>query len=346
MSELPTQVNIRVKGNKLCLDHPKEELLLLCKDCNEKLVCMNCISTTHSGHNVVAIHLLEQGKFNHLQDLNTETRETKIPRISKNVEIANSNVKELQQIIQIEIKKVEDHGEYLKELVNKSTAETVSDLKEIERKILEQFKKFKLESSLAIEQLEELMKQSKEATQSDNNVLIMDVTKEFSSLTVQEPKLDCICTSVGFTKGSDAESHIKAAFGKLQLEGKQDILKLTEKPAVSEHRSLPSHMRSIERTKQGTYWFCEYNKPYLYKMEDNGPLRKMDIDVKVRDISTHPLNGQLYCIASANACKVNIVTMETTKMFTVDDPYCMAVTHNGNILISPKRGGNSDNIHR
>ena len=80
MSELPTQL----KGNKFCVDHLKEEIQLVCRDCNETLVCLHCISTTHIGHTFVAISLLVQEKFNYLQDLVTSTEKTRIPKLFQN----------------------------------------------------------------------------------------------------------------------------------------------------------------------------------------------------------------------------------------------------------------------
>ena len=216
MSKLPTQVNFRNKGHTLCIDHPKEELVLVCKDCNETLVCVHCVSTTHLGHQLTAVNLLVQDHFNYLQDWNVDTEETKIPRLSRRVEEAEVTVKEFQQGIQLHIKKVHEHGEHLKGLIEKSTSETVAELKKIEKKILKQFEKFKSESDNAIRQLKALMKESIEVTLSDNNVLICDVTKELSSLSLPEPEFKTSFNSLRFIKGLDPESFVKDAFGRLE----------------------------------------------------------------------------------------------------------------------------------
>ena len=116
------------------------------------------------GHQLTAVNLLVQDHFNYLQDWNVHTEETKISRLSRRVEEAKTTVTEYQQCIQLHIKRVQDHGEYSKELIEKSTIETVSELKEIEQKILKQFEKFKSDSENAIRRLEALMKESKEVT--------------------------------------------------------------------------------------------------------------------------------------------------------------------------------------
>ena len=340
MSELPTQVNFRCKGHQFCIDHPKEELLLVCKDCNETLVCIHCVSTTHVGHQLIAVNLLVQENFNFLQYWNIYTEETKIPRLSRRVEKLETAVKEIQQGIQVHIKKVQDHGEYLKELVEKSTTETVFELKEIEKKILQQFDKFKYDSDKAIKHLKALMKENTEVTKSDN-ILIVDVTKELNSLTTEEPEFECTFNNFKFNKGLDPESLVRAAFGSLEHDGnsqdlvtvKQDHANLSQNPTSSQLANISDRMRTVTRTKQGTLWFCEFDKPYLYRMDKNGSLEKHTLDVAVSDISLHLLNDQLYCISKNTICKVDTTTMTSTKMFRADVPVSMAVTHNGNILV-------------
>ena len=219
MAELPTQVNFRRKGDKFCTGHPNEELQLICIDCNEQLVCIHCISTTHNGHTFVAISLFVKEKFKYLQDLTTETKKSKIPTLLKTVEDADTTVKELKQEIQIHMKKSEDHGEFLKELIDKSKAETVNDLKELENKITKQFATFKSDTYNRIKQLEELMKESREVTKTDDNVLILDVVKELSSKLKQDLEFKyCFISSMVFIKGSNPELSIEDAFGGLSKE--------------------------------------------------------------------------------------------------------------------------------
>ena len=331
MEKSTTQINFRMKGDKLCVDHPTEELLLVCNDCQETLVCMSCISTTHSGHKVVAIHLLIKEKFNFLQDFRTEAKDTKIPKISKRLQEADSAVKHFIQGIQQHITKVEDRGEYLKQLIDKSTYETIYKLEEIKNKIANLFEKFEHNSTKAIKLLEGLMQESREATQSDSDVLLLDVAEEFRSLSIQEPQFEFIYNPMKFIEGSDAQSHINAALGIL--------VTLSEIPDVITLVNTLSSIRTVTQTKCGTLWFCQDDESILYKMDKKEPLEKLTTDVNIKDISTHPLNDQLYCISRQDNSlrKLDTRTMKTTKLFIADNPICMAVTKDGSILVKTRR---------
>ena len=331
-----TQINFRMKGEKFCVDHPNEQLLLVCKDCQEKLVCMSCISTTHSRHEVVAIHLLKEEKFKYLLDFRTEAKETKIPRISERVQEADSVVKHSIQGIQQQITKVEDRGKYLKELIDETTAKTVSELKKIEMKILKEFETFKSDSEKATKQLEELIQESREATQSDSDVLLLDVAEEFRALSIQEPQFEFINNPVKFIEGSDSQSHINAAMGM--------FVNVSEipNPSVTKLVKTSFSIRTVTQTKCGTLWFCQDDEPFLYEMDNKGlqnVIPKLKTQVKIKDIAFHPLNDQLYCISPQDNSvhKFDTKAMAFIKMFTADNPICLAVTKDGNILVKTRR---------
>ena len=220
--------NIRQKGQKHCGDHPGEELLFVCVDCKDKpLVCKIDISTTHSGHKFVAISLLVQEKYNSLQDLSTDTRDIKIPKVKSKLQAADATVKEITSKIQTQIQNVEDHGEYLKELINISTAETVSELKKISLKITKEFKKLESESDDLIRKLENLMKESHEATKTDNDILLLDVEKEISnrSANIKELEFTPEYKIPTFVSEHDVGSYIKAALGSLTYEESRNTVR-------------------------------------------------------------------------------------------------------------------------
>ena len=342
MADVLPQINFRQRGNKLCIDHVNDELQFVCKDCNETLVCSACISTTHSGHKVVAIRLIVQEKFNRLQDLNTAIQDTKIPQILKKIETAENETKEAKQGIRFLKKNVIDHGNYLKELIEISTTETVSELSDIENKITRDFEQFKRDSEICIKLLEELMKESRKATQSDNNILIVDV--EQHSRTIEEPKFELRTPKLTFMKGSEAESHIKAATGNVEIEESRhhkpsshqttkssntSNLKLIQSPVIS---TLTDHLkfypRSIVRTSRGDVWMCGADNPRVHILDGNQSVKTVKLDVDIRDISIHPVTDQLYCISvycgDYTVRTVNIHNRKTTKLFSIKEkPGCI-----------------------
>ena len=124
--------NLDFIGNKWCINHINEKVILMCEDCKKK-ACITCVSTTHKGHNLIGIKLLVQEKYNKLQDLKDEIKEIRIHEVRKRLLAAEQHVKKLKCGIQDSIQSAVKQGEYLKELVKIYTAATVYDLKEIEQ---------------------------------------------------------------------------------------------------------------------------------------------------------------------------------------------------------------------
>ena len=247
----PLQVNYRIKGYRYCLDHPKDEVQFVCKDCQEKLVCSSCISTTHFGHKVIAINLIVQEKFNNLQDLSTEARDVKIPRIKSRIKEANKTGKAIQICISDHIENVEEQGEFLKRLIETSTSQTVSALKGIYRKITTELNTFVSDSENVITKLEEMAKEVKETTKSDDNVLIVDVEQELIASDLQEPKFEYHSVEVKFVPGKEPGRQINMALGCIYLDNKPIDIgehKLTKRPSNNK-RNMNGQTLQIKQEK-------------------------------------------------------------------------------------------------
>ena len=216
-----TQINYREKGKTKCDDHLNEDLTFACTDCNEILICNTCVSTTHLGHKVVALHLVVQTKFTKLQDLNTDISESRIPHIRSKIALADEKIQKIHKDLDINIRRAEKHGEYMKKLIDSSTSEIVSELNKNASEITEQLDRFKLESQNLIKKLEQIIEENRKVTKSENDVLIIDVEKENSSTTelVLAQLIDV--TLVGqakFVKGSDVDCVLKTSMGYIEKE--------------------------------------------------------------------------------------------------------------------------------
>ena len=348
MADVLPQMNFRLKGNKLCIDHANDELLFMCKDCDETLVCSTCISTSHIGHKVIAIRIILQEKFNKLQDLNTAIQDIKIPHMQRKIETTENEVKEAKKGIRVLKKNVIDHGLYLKELIDISTSETVSELEDTENKITKEFDQFKLDCERWINRLEGLLKESKQATQSDNNILIIDVEKDLTSLTTAEPEFEVEYPKCIFIQGSEAETYIKAAFGNVEIEkhrdrralghqatgpSEQSSLKLMEAPELlSTLTDLEFIPETIVTSSNGKVWMCGCNITNIYTLD----VKAVNVNVPVFDISIHPVTDELYFLSvwDNSVRTVNTLNSNITTLFTMPyKPFCMAVTRSGDILV-------------
>ena len=349
--------NARPKGHKYCGDHQNEELLFVCVDCKDKpLVCKIGISTTHRGHEFIAISLLVQEKYNALQDLSINVRDIKIPEVKRKVKAADDTVKEIKLGIQTQIQKVEAHGEYLKELISISTTETVSELNKLSLKITKEFKKFKSDSDDIIQKFENLMKESHEATKTDNNVLLLEVEKDISqrSSNIAEPEYTSQYKIPTFVSEYDVDSYIKAALGSLNYDEPINIAiptsskgttvparlnpvtphssdssrtpvqkrNLLKQPIVSLLRTLDLHPHSIKRTQQGDVLIFVRFSPKLHILKANGSMETLRMDEdQIQEIDIHPQTGELYCVSVVNYSvtvrRVDLTTGQTSTVFTL-----------------------------
>ena len=269
----------------------------MCKDCKQK-ACNTCVSSTHKGHDLIGIKLIVQEKYNKLQDLNNDIQKNKIPRVRNTLQAAQQKVGKVKQGIHANIKTVVKHGDYLKELIDISTAETVSELEEIEIKITKELDQFQADSETVIKRLEDLMKESTAANKSDDNILIVDVEEELSTMTIKEPEFDCTYSNLKFVQGPDPAVNIKTALGTIvyeQLQPALPIRKLTE-PAISKLLDLPFRPWSIQRTKQDIIWICGTRSgDTLTKIDTDGSMTLLKLDTAIHDICVDPGTDHIYC---------------------------------------------------
>ena len=329
--------NVNARGNKFCLNHLKEAVKFICEDCNEK-ACDSCVSTRHKGHNLIGIKLVVQEKYKHLQDLTTDIQESKIPRIQKIFKAAENSVKRVTDGIRTNIETAEEHGQYLKGLIDKSTAEKISELKDIEQQITNQLDTFKSECDDIIKRLEDLMKESKEVTKSDNYVLIIDVEEHMSSLTIEDPSFESNCQPASFVIGKKSESYIKEALGTIVYEQSSipiatcaDIL--TE-PVISKVLDLSETPRSIQRMQQGDLWIVvENSKEVICIDTEQRSKKKLKLDISIRDLCQDLTTDELHCITNTDIGTLNIKSGKYTKLFDIVSFTHIKVTSNGSNFV-------------
>ena len=308
--------NLNVRGNKFCFNLLKEEVRFMCEDCNEK-ACDSCVSSKHKGHNLVGIKQLVREKFKKIHDWNTVIRETRIPKIKKELQAVTINVKKKTDGIRKSIKNAEEHGTYLKKMIDESTAETVNELKDLETKITNKLDSFKSECDDVTKRLEDLMKESKEATKSDNDVLIVDTEEHMASLTIDEPVFECNYTSATFIKGS---MDIKEALGTIVYEESHiapttDMLK---KPVMSKLLDLSYMPMTIQRTRQGTLWILHTNVKELMSLDKHGSTETLSLDNIALSLCVDPADDHLYCTSTMSTEHgISIVDTKTGKTTTL-----------------------------
>ena len=327
--------NCNFRGNLFCLDHLNEEVKFMCEDCKQK-ACDWCISTTHKGHNLIGMKLIVQDKYQRIQELSADIRESKIPRIKKSYQAAEESVKKISDEIHTCIKTAETHGNYLKELIDKYTVETVSGLKNIEVKITTQLDTFKSECDSLIKLLQDLMNESKEASNSNNDVLIVDIEEHMSTLTIEDPRFDCNIAHATFVKGSVVT---KDSLGTIVYEQSPTILPkptadILAEPIISKLLDIPDLPTSIQRTRQGTLWLVQSCSNEIMSLDVNASTKKLKLDVNVGSLCVGPVDDTLYCSTSRDIRILDTNKGKTVKLFDItSSPGYINITSDGSTFI-------------
>ena len=343
--------NVNFQGNTFCLNHLTEEVKFICEGCKEK-ACETCISTTHRGHNLIAIKLIVQEKVNKLEESNNDIQKNRIPQIRSKLQVAKESVEKIKKDIQTHIKNAIKQGEFLKELIDVSTSETVSEMENIEKQIEKKLDTFESDSENIIKQLEDLTKKCNEASDSKNNILIIDIEEHISSQshTIKEPRFEVDRSPLKFVKEPKPESYIKAALGtiKYKLDTskplKPTIKPLSKPTKLSKAGSsktlikirLHSQPRSVHQTKQGTWWITGSSE---VSSIDKSAKKEVIYKESLIDICIDPNTDVIYmmCKGSNEINKVYTKAQKSTSSSLVfkteTRAHCINVTNNSSIFI-------------
>ena len=278
-----------------------------------------------------------QEKYNKLQGLSNDIRENNIPRVKNKLQSAQQSATRFKQDIQSHIKTVLQQSEYLKELIERSTSETVSQLEDVEKEITKQHNQFKSDSETVIQLLEDLLTESTEAIKSDNNILIVDVEEHASSLNIPEPDFVCNVVPMKFIQGSNPESNIKTALGTIVYELQSQSVQTQIEPVISKLVDLSIVPWSIQRQQTDELLVRGLKKDDpLTRINKDGSATTLTLDTPLYDICLDPVSDQLYCtpFVGTNIKSVDTQSGKTTDLITTKtNPVCLNLTRNGQIFM-------------
>ena len=201
----------REKGHRYCLKHINRELNFLCDDCKTP-ICDICVSTEHHGHKSTSVSLITQHKIDFIHKFNQKHETETIPQIDKHTKDADDVTKEMQTFVGKEVNEVNAHRRFWKNKIDSLADGAVTHLNNHRDKYLESFRIFKLESEKFRQELVDV-KENIKATQSDNNILLVDTVQELKVKTF--PNLLGFETppKIKFSAGTDVESLQQEIFG-------------------------------------------------------------------------------------------------------------------------------------
>lgn len=101
-SVLRGQCVVGPRGSSKCLSHRQNDVIFVCQDCNEALICATCSTTTHGQHNLIELSDRAKLKKRTLTEFEYETDDRKLPEIKEQIQSAkkelNDNDSHFQQL--------------------------------------------------------------------------------------------------------------------------------------------------------------------------------------------------------------------------------------------------------
>ncbi|CAG2248381.1 unnamed protein product [Mytilus edulis] len=212
-------------GKSKCNEH-KEELTLICNTCNAQ-ICTSCVTGQHNGHT-----------FSKIVDVIGQLRgdnETKI-RAKENESIHNmkkieDSLKSFNNSVESVIKSINDEGNIIKRMVDKSVAQMIALVKEQSKK-----EKGKLLNSLADAksvfvdgQTLDRKRKELEKTRQDGSLVqkINNLKEEIDKLTINSlPEFP----KISFSRKSVAEDDIRQMMGTYTISSCAPVLEKKENP--------------------------------------------------------------------------------------------------------------------
>lgn len=305
----------RNKGSKLCPNHTKKELTFCCETCGGFPICNTCACTDHRGHVFNEIDVEVQLKYNILQDFSSETGSKTIPNMENNVKTVNIEVNQIESSLISEMKNVDVRVNLLKHRLDERRSTIIDGIKEIIKVNRNRAVCFNTLSSNVVKVLTKLVKESKQATKSDNDLLILDSYKELAALEIEIPELGQLKTG-HFKPGHDksinasmglfkeeihdllllaTDIHVTASSKRNELLSSPTKTRILQEPSITSVTNLSFEPYSISRTQNGNLWMCEQNSPYLHV---NGQKKKTKLDCSLSDITISPDSDEMYGIVA------------------------------------------------
>ncbi|VDI70556.1 Hypothetical predicted protein [Mytilus galloprovincialis] len=116
------------EGKSRCSEH-KEELTLICNTCNVQ-ICTRCVTGKHNGHT-----------FSQIVDVIVQLRGDNETKLRAKTNEANQNIKKIEENLNVfdnsvesVIKAINDEGNMIKQMVDKSVAQMIALVKEQSKK--------------------------------------------------------------------------------------------------------------------------------------------------------------------------------------------------------------------
>ncbi|XP_021364438.1 uncharacterized protein LOC110457466 [Mizuhopecten yessoensis] len=202
------------QGHATCVHHKGNTLDWFCETCRD-VICANCISTSHKGHDIVPLSEVTPNNKRKIKTFINETEQKELIQIQQEI---NSNQESLEKHLshfKSVAEEVKRKGTKLKEDIDVLTAETLSQLKHLEDENTQLLTSYKTELQMKLAELKDQLNQCKETLQTGTDIKVFDVTRRLNT-DITLPRRPVLGTAK-ISQSKNPKEALTSALGKIIL---------------------------------------------------------------------------------------------------------------------------------
>ncbi|XP_069140007.1 uncharacterized protein [Argopecten irradians] len=330
-AQLAEQLPIRTKGNSKCPNHRQKDIIFLCVDCDEEMICATCSITTHKSHELVELSSVKTQHNSKLQHFINTTENNALPQLKMEIQLTQKELKENSQYFSGLRAKVTEYGQKCKQEIDDFIQENKATCDKMELRNQNLLKDHIKELQKRITSLERFLNECKQTLQNGTTVQAHDVVLDIQKLDSKIPDLPKQQWPK-FHPSQDMFDQLKKAIGSLSTDHKVKIIKikLLREPVVQSQCKFRHHITSIRPTKGNRAWVCNFESNILELIDLKWQTqKKIKNEDKIRDISISRKTGHVWfcCKEAKTVCEVSSSSKIPVIKFRTDEtPYSICVT--------------------
>ncbi|XP_021365928.1 uncharacterized protein LOC110458521 [Mizuhopecten yessoensis] len=365
------QIPLRKKGQITCIEHKGRQLELYCEKC-DTLACLQCLSSTHKGHDVCELSNITPKRKQDIQNFIDTSEQNDLVQLREYITSTDTLLKDNTSIFENLSHKLKMQTEKLKKDLDLLTAQTLSVYHKMEEDNVKLIQTYKHDLDMYDKQLKQRVQECKTALQRSINIEIYDVGCEICSETNLPVKP--VLGTASFTPNKTPQHHLELALGKIAISSQgqasidQDGSVRTsggQEPSSTSQQSEPKGKKAVTmytllpqtkvleewRSPVGITSICPTTDGQVWTSFDSNTLTLLDRkgtviqEVKHKDyienISLSPTTHTLWVCDTEN----NIMELVSGRLIhrfsTKEYPMCICVTACNHVIV-----GMTDNISK
>ncbi|XP_033730601.1 uncharacterized protein LOC117320011 [Pecten maximus] len=276
-----------------CTRHPGMGFVYVCESCENKLICVDCVTDSHNGHTLGKLtdHVVDQKR--EIQQYVHELSKTDTSKIEelKDVRVYETNGGRYQKVIS-DIKR---QGKQMKYDIDSAIALLVkmcTESEKINRDISDKNETADLTKHLREDLKPRLDRHEQELTP-DATVDVTTLGREMENTSIDPPSPGRLQT-VEFKPGTVSSELLERMLGKVLVDGEVQSYKPIPFPVLlSDFKT--SFLFDVCRTcpTGDTAWFSHWGDEYVYRLDIKGNVKEeIKCELEVQAISVSPTTGR------------------------------------------------------